>query len=69
MTEAEKELLAALGTALLNGRDDEESILAVFQDGEYFSHNGRVFKVVESEWLDSVDNCSGYTIWMEEVDE
>lgn len=66
MTNAERDLLAELRTALLNGRDDEDSILAIFKGGDYFIHNGRILNVEEHEWLDSVDNYSGYTIWTEE---
>lgn len=68
-TSAEAELLELLRSALLNGRDDEDSLLAVFKSGEYFSHCGRILSVSESEWLDSVDDYSGWTIWTEQTND
>jgi hypothetical protein len=69
MTKAETQLLEEIRSALLNGRNDEESILAIFKDGEYFSHGGNIRHIVEAEWLDWEDNCEGWTIWTEIIDE
>jgi hypothetical protein len=37
--------------------------------GEFYVRNGKVQQVVESEWVDSDDDCEGIMIWAKRADE
>lgn len=69
MTEGEAKLRQELDTALLNGRNDADALIALLKDGEYFIHGGEIRSLVEVNWDDWADECEGWTIWTETIDD